>query len=142
MPGNVIIERGSANDNMIVLPVGAVGSPVDSTVYYHGTTALAAIADVNKLYFDRAGIINNARISVLTSGLGSGESSTVAIRLNNTTDYVISSGVLHNALYNMYSTSALGVPIAVGDYIEIKWTTPAWVTNPGTIYHGISFLLE
>jgi hypothetical protein len=66
--------------------------------------------------------------------IGTGESGTLAIRKNNTTDYTISTGVLMNAA-NVYvqATGLSGASFVSGDYFELKFTTPTWATNPTNV---------
>jgi hypothetical protein len=66
--------------------------------------------------------------------IGTGESGTLAIRKNNTTDFTISAGVLMNAA-NVYvqATGLSGASFVSGDYFELKFTAPTWATNPTNV---------
>jgi hypothetical protein len=50
--------------------------------------------------------------------------------LNGSTDTTISSAVTNDATSAVFSNSALSIVVAAGDYIEVKWVSPTWVTNP------------
>ena len=73
---------------------------------------------------------------------GTTETSTASIRLNNTTDTTISSAV--NLSSNPYAVSntSLNVAVVAGDYIEIKWVTPTWVTNPTGVSGSAMIVIE
>lgn len=109
-------------------------SPADGTVYYIGSPfniAPTTTADNRRIYVRKACTIKTADIGIVVAGvLGTGESSTIAIRVNNTTDTTISSAVTHSALYQQFSNTGLSISLSAGDYFEIKWTTPTWSTNP------------
>ncbi len=64
---------------------------------------------------------------------GSAETSTINFRLNDTTDTVITAGVQNNATNTVYNNQALSIPVAAGDYFELKWVTPAYATNPTSV---------
>jgi hypothetical protein len=63
------------------------------------------------------------------------------IRLNNTTDYALAT-VQMNAANVLLANYALDIPVVAGDYILLKITTPAWVTNPTGCFIGGSILIE
>jgi len=73
-----------------------------------------------------ASITSNATTAGVTQ-----ENSTLAVRINNTTDITLSSVVqFQNNVLNFYNITGLNAVFAAGDKWEIKWTTPAWATNP------------
>lgn len=116
----------------------------DSTTYYFGSQPQATLittADVQRVYIPSSGNISSVYVSAYNSGgvVGTGEASTLYLRINNTTDYTITSSLVLNmassaALY--YSNTTLSVPVVAGDYFEFKQTCPAWVTNPTNILYG------
>lgn len=113
-------------------------SPADGTVYYFGQNygvAPSTTKNVTKIFVPKAGTIKAVYLSVYnTSGTaGSSETSTIAIRLNDTTDTTVSATVITTAASNEFSNTALSIAVVAGDYIEFKWTTPTWATNPPTV---------
>ena len=115
----------------------AVWSPVDATTYYGGdrpslsTTTTAAIS---RLYTPFAGTITRCDVFVANDGtLGSGETSTLSIRLNNSTDTTVSSAITTNATANIFRNTSLSIAVDTTDYIEFKWVTPTWATNPTSV---------
>lgn len=110
-------------------------SPADATTYYINDYQFTTSATLSRMYIPRAGKIIKANIFGIVAGtLGTAETSTIAIRLNNTTDTTISSTLVCNATPFVITNSALGIAVAENDYISVKWTTPTWVTNPTSVY--------
>lgn len=110
-------------------------SPADSTTYYlspYGGAGLPATSAGHRLYVPRAGKIIKAYV---TGGCatGSAETSTISIRLNDTTDTTIVSTLAFNASPIVFSNTALSVAVAVGDFLNVKWVSPAWATNPTSV---------
>ena len=110
-------------------------SPADSTTYVFSpfpAFGLATTVASHRTYIQRAGKIVAVR---LFGGCttGSAENSTVALRLNDTTDTTITSTLALNASPFTVANTAISIAVAVGDYITIKITTPAWVTNPTNV---------
>lgn len=123
-----------------VLPVASWYnvSPADSTTYYLSPwsgAALGTTAANNKIRIPRAGKVLAVYLDGVVAGtLATTENSTVSFRLNDTTDTTISSTVKFSATPYSYSNTALGISVAAGDYFNIKIATPAWVTNPTSVY--------
>ena len=112
---------------------GNLAAPADSTTYYMGCLAAApsSTAALARVYIQKAGSIKLGRFTVRNTGTGgTTETSTVSVRLNNTTDTEISAAVTTDQTFQSFTSGALAVAVAAGDYVEIKWVTPAWVTNP------------
>lgn len=116
---------------------GAVFSPVDATTYYFGPFGNAnpgSTADISRIYIPKSGTIKAAYVFMNNAGtLGTSETSTIAIRLNNTTDTTITSSLTTSSVSNAFNNTALAIAVVAGDYIEIKWTTPTWATNPTNV---------
>ena len=109
-------------------------SPADGLVYYIGnypSIAPSTTADRRRIYIPISGTITVAYVVFWNSNvLGTGETSTIAIRVNNTTDTTISSSVVNDAITTIGSATGLAIAVTQGDYIELKWTCPTWATNP------------
>jgi len=121
-------------------------APADATNYYFGAwdnlTANSNAAE-RKMYITRAGYLLGADVLFRQTG-GSAETSTMYVRVNNTTDYTISAAIVNNAtethVSNLALNSSAGISLSAGDYIEIKWLTPTWVTNPTGVYCQVRLL--
>lgn len=115
-------------------------SPVDSTTYYvSGKGVQDGNAARGRIYIPVSGTIVYADFnSYVGTTLASAETSSAWVRLNNTTDTLISDAIQQDAVYEQFVNSALSIAVTAGNYVEIKWTTPAWVTNPtNTRQYGI-----
>lgn len=109
-------------------------NPADATTYYfaQGASGWGATDGNNRLYIPRAGKIVKVRI-VIQGTTGTSETSTVSIRLNSTTDTTVVSTVNLSTLPYTAVNSALSIAVAEDDYINVKWVTPTWVTNPTSL---------
>ena len=120
--------------------LGASFSPADNITYRIGS-AWAAASTVNGIYIPMAGTIVSVSFTVIVlSTLASTEISTVSLRLNDTTDTTISTGVQANTSIQNYQAD-VNIAVAKNDFIEWKWVCPAWTTNPlGVRLMGIALI--
>lgn len=134
----VTVPRGYA----LQVAAGLFAAPADATVYYVGGLAsLAPDATVGLIYLrvPKAGTIRVAYFTAICAS-GTTEVSTVRLYLNGADSTIVSAALVTNTPTTVGNT-AISVPVAVGDLLAVKWTTPTWVTNPtncpgfyGTIY--------
>jgi hypothetical protein len=112
-------------------------SPADTTPFYFGTkpAAITTTAGQNKVYIRKAGTLKIAEIYTYAGTAGTNEAVSMYVRVNNTTDYLISTLSVSQS-ERIFTNSALSIPLAVGDYFEIKCVPPIWVTNPLTFIVG------
>lgn len=122
---------------VVLAETGAAISPLDATTYYTGSFSNLGTATADgerRIYIPKTGTIKAVQLYFLNTGtLGTTEPSTMSIRVNSTTDYTISSAIVVDARNKTFSNSSMSVPVTAGDYIEIKWVTPTWVTNPTSV---------
>lgn len=119
-------------------------APADGSTYYIGSHAgLAPVAgskNISRVYIPKAGTVKYCYIDFSNGTTGTNEASTVSFRLNDTTDTTISDAVTNDSANTTFNNTSLSISVAAGDYFEIKWVCPTWVTNPtkvnvhGTIY--------
>ena len=137
---------GTAAPMVLPASTGAAAfNPADATTYYWGGLAPGIIptstAGTRRLYIMRAGTITAADILIGCSA-GTSENSTISIRLNDTTDTTISSVVdLSSTLFHV-QTTGLNIAVVAGDYVEIKWVTPSWSTNPTAVFAHAQLLIS
>lgn len=115
-------------------------SPADATTYYFGAaTGQSQAAGFQRIYITKNCTLNSV-YGWLQGGNGSSETSTMSIRVNNTTDTTIRSDINCSAISGVmaFNATGLGVTLSAGDYIEIKWVTPTWVTNPTSVNGAFS----
>lgn len=111
-----------------------INDPADATTYYFGSNVINTLKTtdgISRLYIPAAGTIDSCYVVCsLFLGNGSSETSTIYIRLNSATDTVVSSSVVNTSSITVASNTGLNIVVAAGDYIEMKWVTPTWATNP------------
>jgi hypothetical protein len=118
-------------------------SPADTTPFYFGTkpAAITTTAGQNKIYIRKAGTLKVAEIYTYAGTAGTAENVSMYVRVNNSTDYLIQT-VGASANERIFSNTALAIPLAVGDYVEIKCIPPIWATNPLTFICGGYIYIE
>lgn len=122
-------------------------SAADATTYYFGSNhVFAASTTANtfyKVYFPFACHIKSCRLVFVNTGANATtETSSCWIRLNNTTDTLVSDAVTNDAAERTFVNSSLDIAIAANDYIEMKWTTPTWATNPTGVNFNVVLGIE
>lgn len=112
-------------------------SPADAATIYFGMLPKAPVtaANTSKVYVRRSGTITGAEIYCYSGTAGTAESWTLYIRKNNTTDFLIST-VSAATNERVFTNHNLSIPVAAGDYFEIKAINPTWATNPLTTIFG------
>ncbi len=110
-----------------------------TTYYLGGKLVQDGNAARARLYFPVAGTIISADFcSYVGTTLASAETSSAWVRINNTTDTLISDQIQQDAIWERFVNSSLSIAVTTSDYFEIKWTTPAWSTTPtNTRQYGI-----
>ena len=117
-------------------------SPADAATVYFGQLPKAptTTANISKVYIRKAGTIKVTQIYCYSGTAGTNEAWSLYVRKNNTTDYLIATLSVATS-ERIFSNTGLSIPVAVGDYIEIKGVQPTWVTNPlTTIYGGYIYI--
>lgn len=113
---------------------GYTSSVSASTTYYFGSywsaTLEMAIAN-SRIYIPKKGIITAAFVNFKQTTYSSSEQSSLYIRVNNTTDYLISNSIQTNVGNTYINNTSMSIPVNQGDYINFKFITPAWTTNAG-----------
>lgn len=126
--------------------VSGADNPADATTYFIGwvpSVAFAVSSGIVSLTLRHTGIIRAVDVRLLVFGTpGTTETFSVWLRLNNTTDTLITSTAQANATINNFSNTGLSVAVVAGDFIEIKFTTPTWATNPTAVVVVGSVLVE
>lgn len=146
-----MIEYENGNGFTLILPSpqgyainvqALTSSPTDGQTVYFGTMPKAptTTAAASKVYIRKAGTLKIAEVYCFSGTAGTAEGWSLYVRKNNTTDYLIAT-LSVSAGERVFSNAALDIPVAVGDYIEIKGVQPTWATNPlTTIYGGYIYI--
>lgn len=122
------------------------GNPLDSATYYIamsqalqlGTSALRASA---ALPIPVAGTITACYGVITATSPGSSQNIGIYLRLNDTTDYTVTTTAQASATENTFSNTGMSVSVSAGDFIAVKWVSPVWVPNPTSVSLSISFLV-
>jgi len=116
-------------------------SPADgATVYFGQQPRAPGAVNLSRVYIRKAGTIKIANILCQSGTAGTAEAWSLYIRLNNTTDYLISTLTLATA-ERVFTNSELNIAVVAGNYFEIKSVQPTWATNPlTTIYGGYIYI--
>ena len=64
------------------------------------------------------------------------------VRLNGATDYSIGADLSVTANERIWTNSSINIPVAAGDYIQIKSVQPDWATNPADTTFGGYIYIE
>lgn len=106
----------------------------NATTYYFGgfagsqPTTVAALVPVTA---PKAGVLTNVHLIAWVNGtLATAGNCTLSIRVNNTTDYLVTNTLALTAVTNKVNVGTLTIPIAEDDEIEFKLLTPTWATPP------------
>lgn len=134
-------KRGKKGYTIVLSSLSAF-NPADATTYYFGINTLNTTEGMSRVYIPKSGIIKSCYVHTATSVNASNETSTLSIRVNNTTDNTVSSSYVQNSTYNLISNTSMSVSISAGDYIEMKWVTPTWNTNPTSLQITVTIYIE
>jgi len=117
-------------------------TPAASTNYYIGHTSLGPTtsATLPRQYIPLSSTIKLVQLMIFCLVPGSAEMGSVYVRINDTTDYLVSDTVQWNAALNIVFNDARNNPVMTEeltptDYWIIKIVTPAWVTPPTNIQY-------
>ena len=110
----------------------AAFNPADASNYYLAsrfTIVPSAAVTSMKLYITKPGTIKRILVE-FSCTIGSNEAAAIYIRVNDTTDVLVHSGVQLNVSPQYYLNDTLNVSVSLWDFITLKLVTPTWVTNP------------
>jgi len=142
------------NSLPIVLPIKCDNlSPTDAATYFFGNIGAAADSDYDhfKSYIPYASTIKTVTLEYKTTGtLGTTEDVTIAIRINDTTDYYLAvsgaasvikfdSADVQSITYDL--EAGVGVAVAKNDIWAMKIICPTWATNPTNVYFSGRLIL-
>lgn len=107
------------------------GLSSSSTYYFgHSNPTLQTSGGYRRIYVPRAGTITKVYGFTNIISYGSGEAISVYIRVNNTTDYLVTNAFSMNGTISLFNNTSLNIAVSAGDYIEYKFVTPSFATPP------------
>jgi hypothetical protein len=124
--------------------MAAASNPADNGVTYFGIlpSAPSTTAGQSKIFIRRAGTIRIAEIYSYSGTAGTAETWGMRVRLNGATDYPIGANQTVSANERIWSNSSINIPVAAGDYVQIKSVQPNWSANPATTVYGGYIYIE
>jgi len=115
--------------------------PADGiTIYFanNGYLGLTTNATNNRIYVPKNCTLIGYDITGYIDGSSSTtETSTISIRIDNTTDVTLNSSITYSTTYQQWHSMALSTDINSGSYFNLKWVTPTWVTNPTSVINSV-----
>ena len=129
---------GYVTPSYVAIPIMCGSStPLASNSYYGGclTNAMTSTANIRRVYFPTTGSIIEVVMEWFCT-VGSADATTVALRLNNATDFALSTTLDFSVSTQFLQKTGLNIQVTPSDYFEIKLTTPAWASPPTTVYMG------
>lgn len=111
-------------------------SPAASGSYYMvpwGGWVVGASALAERVYAPFAVNLQSVRVSQYINGaLSSNEQGTIALLKNGGAGVNLFTDWVANAAF-ITRTANISLALAAGDYVQAKWTTPAWGTPPSNL---------
>jgi len=115
-------------------------TPADGVTYYFGGAIFTPTVapTIASIYARRACTVRAVRINVHALGAlaTNNESSTLNLRLNNTTDTELSTVVKHTLIWQTYLFTGLSIAVGAGEFVEFKIVHPTWTTNPTNVTYS------
>jgi PKD repeat protein len=131
----VLTVPANAVSGYYTIPVMALSnSPADSVTNYFGNRPIAptvTTSGVNKVFIPTTGTIERVEIFDYSGTAGSNQAYSYYVRINDATDYLISTLSVNTNDRRFYNTS-INIPVTAGDFFEIKRVHPVWNPNPAT----------
>ncbi|WP_333809137.1 hypothetical protein [Flavobacterium sp.] len=114
-------------------------SPLDNTTYYIGNfpdlSPNTSNSITRRIHSQGKGYVSSVSIAINIGGtIGSTENSTFELHnLTQETFVKITSQAVHNTDSLILYTLSSNLNVKEEDELQIRWITPAWVTNPTTV---------
>lgn len=110
--------------------------PVDNTIYYYGafpSQPPGTSAQSYQVIIPFNCTLIGYSLTTKSSAACSAETGTLSVRVNNTTDILLSNAITWGVggawNLNFFSSALLNTNISAGDEIEMKLLTPTWATD-------------
>lgn len=124
----------------------AVSNPGDATTVFFGYSwhiGPTTTGGLRRMYTGFACTITKCTVNAyIASGVASSETFSIYIRVNNTTDYLITSSMVLTAANSYVTNQSLSISLGATDYYEYKIIYPTFATNPLGVYYFANALLQ
>lgn len=117
--------------------------PADATNYYLNpiTTWNVTNQVQTRVYIPKTGTIRQCYGAFSVGSLGSAETTTINIRLNDTTNTSIAT-IAFNSSPQTFNNTGLSISVTAGDYIEFYLASQTYATNPNTVTFTFSLYIS
>ena len=141
--GGTVINNYYTNfyqTNYTIAVQALTSTPTDNVLNYFGNkpSAFTTTAGQNKIYFSKAGNITTVEIFQYSGTAGSNERYNLTIVKNGVREdskgFIKELSIATNE--RRFNNYTLRLPVLAGDYIELVFRNPVWVTNPLTTITG------
>ncbi len=137
--------QGGTGQYVLKICTSSGSSVTDGATYFVRAfdplnTSTVSGNSAQRLYIPKTGSITGC-YGFLTLTGGTAENVTISIRVNNSTDHTVTSTLQLNNSTATFSNTSLGIAVSAGDYIEIKFASPTWVTNPSSVAMTVTVYL-
>lgn len=112
-----------------------ITSIADAASYYFGAISdiTGSTANMNRVFIPKAGTIKAIYVYFYNGNTSTNENGTLAVKINNGSDITITTTIKNNNSSTIGANTNMSTVVNQGDYLEIKWTTPTWTTNPDLV---------
>jgi len=119
-------------------------NPTDNAVYFIGASqSFPNTTDFTlRLICPKSGTIKSVVFASRQSAGASAETSTIALGVNGSYSNISTSILFNGNPLNSQLISGLSRSVTAGDYITIRWTCPAWATNPTNVLVNVTIYIE
>jgi len=126
----------------LCLSIPYTNDPADTTIYFIANyIGLVTISGLLPVFIPFPGTITKIYGNFFQTA-GSNEAASIGL-YKNSIDYVeISPTLDHSAMITVFSKTDLALSVNAGDYLELAWITPTWVTNPTTVMLSSQIWIE
>ena len=143
-------HQPSSREHVLLFTASAAAgfNPADSTTYSFGEGATLnpeTPADgVRRVICPVTGTVVKAFFNVQVGGtLGSSENVTLTVsNVTAGTTQNISTSAQWTGAELVFSNTAMTLAVTAGDRLTVRFTTPAWVTNPTTTYYSATVVVR
>lgn len=96
-------------------------------------SALSATGGMQPCYVPRGATLRAVTLGATQESPGSGETSTISLRKNDSVNTLLCTNLTNATARTACSAQGLSQSFAAGDFFEIQWQTPTWVSTPEAI---------
>lgn len=128
------IGSGGGSDTALYQIATNFGNPADGATYEWGCNAIrpfnSNLWQAVRCPIAKTGTVTAVYLDFYGTGLGSSETATISLRLNNSSDTTLSSTVAFSSGTPAVEATGLSISVTAGDFFTIKGVMPTFATDP------------